>query len=470
MLGAGDVVGERYTILSPIATGGMGAVYRARHVYSRREVALKVLHPHASVDEATATRFRREAAAAAAIGHEGIVEVLDAGVDPHEGSLYLAMELLNGEHLGHRLVREGTTLADALSLFDRLLDPLAAAHERGFVHRDLKPENVFVLPDPDGGPERTKLLDFGIAKPLAEESATLTGSALGTPHYMSPEQIMSSKAVTPAADVWAVGVMLYEICTGQRPYDGPTPQAVLVKACTERPVAVAERAPAVGPALGALVDRCLAREPEGRPSHAEALRAALRAAVAADGPFDDVPLVLERYVAEAETSSRRAPSVDTPKARAVTAVSTAPRVGWRRVEGDGWSLEVPPDWVERTSMVPHVTTCWEAPELLEGVRPRVLLKVEAFDGDTRTYNELGMGRLDEVARIHRLADATLAGHPCLEAEAVFESAEVPFRGLRRAVVIDGRGYMMACDGPVLRFGEVAPIFRAVVGSLALAPA
>ena len=264
----GTVVAGRYRVEAHLASGGMGAVYRARHTLADRVVALKILRPTSmGLDVADVRRFRREATAAAHIGHPGIVEVLDAGVE--EGFLFLVMELLEGESLRAR--RRHATRAELLGWIRALLDPLAAAHEKGFVHRDLKPENVFLARTPEG--ERLKLLDFGIARSIGGPSDTRTGTGLGTPGYMAPEQALEARGASPAADVWSVGVMLYETITGRRPFEGETPHATILRAVSEPHAPLGE----VAPELAALVDVCLAKRPVDRPRDASELRARLDA-------------------------------------------------------------------------------------------------------------------------------------------------------------------------------------------------
>jgi serine/threonine-protein kinase len=264
----GTVVAGRYRVEAHLASGGMGAVYRARHTLADRLVALKILRPTSmGLDVADVRRFRREATAAAHIGHPGIVEVLDAGVE--EGFLFLVMELLEGESLRAR--RRHATRAELLGWIRVLLDPLAAAHEKGFVHRDLKPENVFLARTPEG--ERLKLLDFGIARSIGGPSDTRTGTGLGTPGYMAPEQALEARGASPAADVWSVGVMLYETITGRRPFEGETPHATILRAVSEPHAPLVE----VAPELAALVDACLAKRPADRPRDARELSARLDA-------------------------------------------------------------------------------------------------------------------------------------------------------------------------------------------------
>jgi len=249
----------------------MGNVYVARHILTYAQVALKVLRPEVAIDAQTEERFLREVRAAAQIGHEGIVKVLDAG-RAQDGRLYLAMELLHGETLEERIDRDLES-GDRLTLMEwilRALPPLAAAHAQGIVHRDLKPANVFIVRAPDGS-EYVKLLDFGLARDTRQKSGTETGITLGTPHYMSPEQAMRPRLVTPASDVWSVGVMMYEVLSGHMPFDGETLHAVVLHAATQQHLALIEREPTLNARLSELVEECLSKEPTERPADASAL-------------------------------------------------------------------------------------------------------------------------------------------------------------------------------------------------------
>lgn len=245
----------------------MGEVWVARHAVTGRHVALKILDRGS--DEGIAERFRREAAVTAELGHPGIVEVLDAGFGEGDHSFYIAMELLDGCTLEERMADPLASPEEILSLIDATLVPLAAAHDRRVIHRDLKPANVFVT---SGGTTPVKLLDFGIARNDRAEGMTMTGTSMGTPSYMSPEQALDSRRVTPATDVWSVGVMLYEALCGERPFSGQTTHGVIVAACTEPHLSLHEVVPGIDPALSRLVDRCLSKNPLERPRNAQALR------------------------------------------------------------------------------------------------------------------------------------------------------------------------------------------------------
>jgi len=275
----GRLIGGRYEVVRKIAEGGMGAVYEAQHNLSKKTVALKILFAHIGRDESSRQRFLREVSAPAQIGHDGIVEVYDAGFDTQDGSLFVAMEMLRGETLRDRLARGGLTRDQVLDFFEQLLDPLAAAHAKGIVHRDLKPENVYLHRMRDGR-EVLKLLDFGIARDLDEksQSVTQTGMAMGTPHYMAPEQAMSARGVSFPADVWAVGAMMYEALSGKTPFSGETASAIVVHAVSQPHEPLAKAAPATPTAIAQLVDRCLAKDAEARPRDGAQLLVELRAA------------------------------------------------------------------------------------------------------------------------------------------------------------------------------------------------
>jgi serine/threonine protein kinase len=269
----GRVIAGKYELVRPLAEGGMGSVHIARHVLTRVEVALKLMHGAASRDESAVERFLREVRFAAEIGHPGIVKVFDAGEDS-DGTLFLAMELLSGEDMAERLARPATTAGQALDLLARVLPALSAAHARGIVHRDLKPENIFVARRPDGA-EEVKLLDFGIARQVGVSSKTSVGTGLGTTHYMSPEQASNARDVRPASDVWALGVILYESITGVLPFDGASIHEVIIRAYTERHAPLTQFVPGLDARLVALVDRCLAKQASDRPEDAGALAAEL---------------------------------------------------------------------------------------------------------------------------------------------------------------------------------------------------
>jgi serine/threonine protein kinase len=260
-------IAGRYRILHKIAEGGMGTVYKAEHVLSKKRLAIKVLFPHLCHGPQAIERFRREVSAAAEIDHPGIVQVFDAGVDG-DGSFYMAMELLEGDSLAQAMRDDWPTTHRAIDLVRQVLGPLCRAHERGFVHRDLKPENIFLAKDPNTGIVTVKLLDFGLAREVQRKGPTLTGITFGTPEYMSPEQCMSAKKAGTASDVWSMGVLMYELLTGYHPFIGETPNAIMVASIKDPHVPVHDRAPHIPTVLAKIVERCLEKEPDKRPQTA----------------------------------------------------------------------------------------------------------------------------------------------------------------------------------------------------------
>jgi serine/threonine-protein kinase len=454
VLTAGDVVADRYVIEQRLAVGGMGAVYAARHLLSHKRVALKLLHAHLGIDAIATERFRREARASADIGHPGIVEVLDAGRDV-DGTLFLAMELLEGESLRARLEREGTTRGEALALIDAMLDPLAAAHVRGFVHRDLKPENVFV--EANG---RVKLLDLGIAKELGDEGATLTGTALGTPHYMPPEQIMSSKGATPASDVWAAGAMIYEVIAGAPPFTGPTPHAVVVRACSLPHAPLADVAADVGPALAALVDRALDKDPRRRFVDASALRAALREALAQDPDASAVPVILRA------AAVMPSPVGDTLPSRPPASTGGT---AWPRATAHELSVAIPPGWGVRASAVPNVVLLLvDVATEHDDVPTQIRFKRDEWNGDTRSFADLGIEGMLRIGRLNRTSDTMFADLPAVEIDATYDQLDPPVRALNRCAVQGGIGWVAQASVRPDRFVDALPVLRALLGTVRLA--
>ncbi len=270
----GRVIDERYLVEDVLGRGGMGVVLRARHKFTGASVALKVLREELAQDAELQRRFLAEARAGNAIQHPGIVEVLDAGRDA-TGELYLAMELLVGESLRQPIARGALSATDVRRIGLELADALGAAHARGFVHRDLKPENVFLV-----APHATvKLLDFGIAKVLASDvgtnaARTAAGVVMGTPAYMAPEQLKDARAVDARADLWAFGVMLYEMLAGRLPYRGATFEELFVAIATSDAAPITTLLPGAPPALDAFFARALARDPHYRFASSRELAAA----------------------------------------------------------------------------------------------------------------------------------------------------------------------------------------------------
>jgi serine/threonine-protein kinase len=274
----GQTIGK-YVIEAVLGEGGMGTVYRARHVTLGRAAAVKVLLPELSSNADSVVRFFNEARAATLVQHLGIVEVYDFG-RMADGVGYIAMELLHGESLGQRMKQRVEPIA-ALRFTRLICGALAAAHDRGIIHRDLKPDNVFVIADPEvAGGERIKLLDFGIAK-LTQDGLgrishkTQTGTLLGTPAYMAPEQCRGV-AVDQRADIYALGCMLYQFFAGRPPFRGEGVGDVLGAHMYSPPPGI----PGIDPGVWRLIDRMLAKRPEHRLPSARAAIDAIDALLA----------------------------------------------------------------------------------------------------------------------------------------------------------------------------------------------
>src|SRR5262249_51142581 len=245
-------------LLGEIGRGGMGAVYRARDSRLNRTVALKVLTAASQADPDHLARFRLEADAAARLQHPGIVQLFEFG--EHHGRPFLVLELVPGGPPPARLDGRPWPPRRAAALVEALARAVHYAHSRGIVHRDLKPGNVLLAED--GTP---KVTDFGLAKfTESDDSRTQIGEVLGTPDYMAPEQAAggASGSIGPAADVWALGAILYECLTGQAPFSGEDPVEIVLKVRTEEPPAPASLNPAVPRDLETVCLKCLEKEPE----------------------------------------------------------------------------------------------------------------------------------------------------------------------------------------------------------------
>ncbi|MDM7853593.1 Stk1 family PASTA domain-containing Ser/Thr kinase [Cellulomonas alba] len=268
----GRLVDGRYEVLSRIARGGMATVYLAVDRRLDREVALKVMHPHLAEGTSGAdfvARFRREARTAARLTHPGLVGVYDQGVDGDTS--YLTMEYVDGVTLRRRLGERGAlSVGEALRIADAVLDALAAAHRGGLVHRDIKPENVLLAND-----DRVKLADFGLARAVTEVTATTTGTVLGTVAYLAPELVV--RGVSDArTDVYACGVLLFEMLTGKQPFTGDTPIQVAFQHVNNDVPAPSDQVDWLPIEVDELVRALAARDPDDRPVDAAAAAALLR--------------------------------------------------------------------------------------------------------------------------------------------------------------------------------------------------
>jgi eukaryotic-like serine/threonine-protein kinase len=265
----GSVVDGRYRVLRRIGSGGMADVWLAEDSHLQRQVALKVLHRRFAQDREFVERFRREAESAAGLQHPNIVAVFDRG--EFEGTYYIAMQYIEGPTL-KRLIDSGLTPAQAVPPIRQVLEAARFAHRNGIVHRDLKPQNVIV-----DGEGKAVVTDFGIARAGVSE-ITQTGSVMGTPHYLSPEQAQGFE-VTAVSDLYSIGVLLYEALTGRVPFEADSAVAVAMKQVSQTPQRPSSINPRVSPALDAVVMRALEKDPGERFQSADAFIAALDAAM-----------------------------------------------------------------------------------------------------------------------------------------------------------------------------------------------
>jgi serine/threonine-protein kinase len=273
----GRAVGGRFTVQRRLGSGGMGAVYAATQHSMGRAVALKIMHPRLAAHTDAARRFVREARLAATLAHPNIVGVIDFGQDP-DGTLYIAMELLEGPGLDAVIAADGPlSVPRAARIGVQICDALAAAHRRGIVHRDLKPANVIVV-EPGAGRDVLKVVDFGLAKSLDGDQSTLTrpGQTFGSPAYLSPEMV-SGREVEGAADLYALGVMLFEMVEGRVPFAADTLQELAIKHALAAPPPLTVQGPA---SFAVVVRRLLEKDPTARYPSAEAARDALTTALA----------------------------------------------------------------------------------------------------------------------------------------------------------------------------------------------
>ena len=266
----GDKLADRYRVEGLIGMGGMGAVMSALHVELRQRVAIKIMLPHGARHRVAVWRFLREARAASAIQSEHVVRIFDVG-KLKSGLPYMVMEYLSGQSLQQLLESSGPIAQDsAITYVLQACEAVAQAHAAGIVHRDLKPSNLFLVHTADASP-CIKVLDFGISKaewmtdPAVNPSLTATTDLVGTPSYMSPEQVRSAKNVDWRTDVWSMGAVLYELTTGQPPFWADNLPALAAMIVSDPAIPPSQRTPGLSAALDEVVLRCLSKKPDDRP-------------------------------------------------------------------------------------------------------------------------------------------------------------------------------------------------------------
>ncbi|MEM1416432.1 MAG: protein kinase [Myxococcota bacterium] len=258
----GTTIDGRYEVESVLGEGGMGLVYKSRHIVLNKPLAVKVLRPDVSRDDEIITRFRQEAQSASAIGNQHIIDISDFGTLP-DGSTYFVMEYLEGTDLTGAIEEGVLEPVRVVHIAKQLCQALGAAHDAGIVHRDLKPDNIYLIRR-GGDSNFVKVLDFGIAK-VGGSSSKLTraGQVFGTPHYMSPEQC-SGSGVDHRTDVYALGIILYEMCTGAVPYDADNLMGILTKHLYEPPVPPRQVVPSLPEDLEAVILKAIAKSADAR--------------------------------------------------------------------------------------------------------------------------------------------------------------------------------------------------------------
>jgi serine/threonine-protein kinase len=276
VLKPGDIIADRYRVMAPIGRGAMGMVYRAEHVQISKVMAIKLLHPELQQNPENVARFHREAESASRLNHPNTVHVFDFG-RTESGSLYLVMEYVDGDDLAKVLDKDGPMPFGRVAyLCAQVAGSVEDAHAAGIVHRDLKPENIVISEGRDG--ETAKVLDFGLAKLFAgtvETQVTSAGTIVGTPYYMSPEQI-HGQDLDGRSDVYALGAIMYECVVGKPPFEAPNPVGVLSKHLSEEPLRPSARSPLSVPAeADEIILRCLEKDPDNRYQTAEEVRQAL---------------------------------------------------------------------------------------------------------------------------------------------------------------------------------------------------
>jgi serine/threonine protein kinase len=268
MASIGDLLSGRYRLGPLLGEGGMAVVHRGRDEVLGREVAVKLLRAQYAADEEFVRRFRQEARNAASLSHPSIAPVFDTGVDGEDQ--YIVMQLVEGQDLDQVLDERGALpVAEALRIGMAVAEALQAAHDRGIIHRDVKPGNILLTSEGE-----VRVVDFGIARALGDARTTTAGLMLGSVQYCSPEQVLGEPVGVPS-DVYSLGIVLYELLTGVRPFDGPSPASVALRRLHEPPIPPSEQAD-LPPGLDEIVLRALARRPDDRFASAASFAAAIR--------------------------------------------------------------------------------------------------------------------------------------------------------------------------------------------------
>ena len=369
-------VGDHYLIEAELGRGGMAAVYQALDLRLNRRVAIKVLPPDLAFNPSVRSRFLREAQMAAGLTHPNIVPIYT--VDEVEGVVFFVMALVDGESVSARLRREGSLpVEEVRTIVSQVADALDFAHKLGVVHRDIKPDNILL----DRGTRRPMVTDFGIARAAAEEQRlTVTGMAVGTPAYMSPEQAMGDRDVDGRSDIYSLGIVAYQMLAGETPFKATNTPAMLMKHVSEPPPPLRGRRHDLPSSLAAAVERSLAKRPEDRFPTGGDMRDAVLARdasspSAAPAPAPSAPMVPREVAIEA--SRRFPPGYPRPLASLPAPEPPAPPVGLSRSERKDWFRD------QRNAYRDAVRTASDAPEA------RIQNKISRFRKSLMTFGAVG---------------------------------------------------------------------------------
>ncbi len=267
----GRLIAGRYRLINPIGEGGMATLWRAMDEQLEREVAVKILRPQFGADPGFSARFRNEARSAGSLNNPNVVQIYDFGTDAEGGDQYIVMQLVDGKDLSAVLREQGALPVDqAVAIGASVADALAAAHQVGLIHRDVKPANILITAS-----GRTLVTDFGISRAITDASTTMTGTTIGSVHYFSPEQA-AGEELGPPSDIYALGIVMYEMLTGRRPFEGDSAAGVALKRLNEPPPPLSTGIRPIPAALEDVVMRALARDPAQRYATAAEFATALR--------------------------------------------------------------------------------------------------------------------------------------------------------------------------------------------------
>jgi len=389
---AGDLIAGKYRLESQIGTGGMGVVFVATHLHLDQQVALKFLLPEAAKNAEVVERFWREARAAVKIQSEHVARVMDIGM-LDGGVPYIVMEYLKGDDLENIVKAQGPLpVAEAVRYVLHACEALAEAHAMGIVHRDIKPANLFLAQRADGS-RIVKLLDFGISKasPMWGEDGpralTMTTAVIGSPRYMSPEQLRSSRDVDPRSDVWALGVTLFELLGATSPFARGTMPEVCASILKDEPQSLAGLRPEVPPELELVIKKCLAKEAGARWKNVGELAVALRPF----GPLGIIDISIERIIGVLQQASTQAGSTN---------------IGERR---PSW-----PPISSKSGVVERHRETTPLPVMPAGSQP-LPLAAEAARAPTKPAATIGLSDTDaEAAQLARLGGARKIPKPAVD--------------------------------------------------------